>query len=210
MRALACAIVVVTGCHMYADNPPICEIGSDGVMLVNPGTLTCETFGPNACNPECGPCDPGATELPDWGKCTSPCRNLDEASCGRAPACRVARDYVAYYTGSKQTFAGCWPLGTAQEPIESCYQLDANSCARHNDCAALYQMARGANPPTAQFMGCAPESEVVGTCGGPIICTNVKPPSCPAGMQPGVQSGCFTGSCIPDQFCFGDPVPTNL
>src|SRR5437867_4449115 len=126
MRAALASIIVVAGCHMYMDTEPVCDIGADGVMLVNPSTLTCEQFGSDSCNPACGPCGEGTKELPTWGKCTSPCRELDEANCGRAPACRVARDYVAYYTSSRPTFAGCWALDTVPESPVSCYRLDAD------------------------------------------------------------------------------------
>jgi hypothetical protein len=202
MRAVLASIAVVAGCHIDMDTQPICDIGADGVMLVNPSTLTCEQFSQDTCNPACGPCADGTRELPSWGKCASACRELDEASCGRAPACRVARDYVAYYTGGQaSTFAGCWPMDTLPESPVNCYSLDADACSRHNDCTSLYEMDRGQNPPTARFKGCAFENETLGFCFGPISCTNIKPPSCPAGMEPGVQSGCYTGACIPDQFC---------
>ena len=42
------------------------------------------------------------------------------------------------------------------------------------------------------------------TCDGPVFCDSL-PPTCPEGTLPGIQNGCWTGTCIPLDECGGPP-----
>jgi hypothetical protein len=50
------------------------------------------------------------------------------------------------------------------------------------------------------------EGDLPGRCFEPVLCDEA-PPNCPQNTTPGVESGCFTGACIPLDLC--GPVPFN-
>jgi hypothetical protein len=175
---------------------------------INPETLTCEEFAwGSSCNDACGPCPQtgaGAAQyIPPWGHCESECSDLDEAQCRDAAACRIARDWTAFYEG-QPSFEGCYerPIYEAGDPLPAlCEYQDAEQCSRHAECAGLYRMNASVSigAPRADFQGCVDEAQVAGTC-TPATCRQVAP-TCPASTTPGVANGCWTGSCIPNAFC---------
>jgi hypothetical protein len=215
--SILATLALVPACQLYfiggddeddpCDNPPQ---GGFPHRLVNPETLACETFIQSSCNDTCGPCPGGAIYIPSWGQCDSPCVGLPESECMANDQCRVARSHEGYYTQwlGGDDFMGCYPLNTGNAPdVERCEGLDAEQCAWQSDCTALYEGApgqcNGVTPEQcigAQFKQCITESRTdPGTC-EPAECRAV-PPSCPSGTTPGVANGCYTGACIPTNFC---------
>jgi hypothetical protein len=203
MRAvLAIALLLSGACTVEVDDtgPCIANTSGEPIMLIDPVTLECVAFAPDACDPRCGPCAADAVQLPTWGRCGSACRNLDEQSCAAAPACRVARDFNLYYqrggASGDATFAGCWPLDQVPQSGKACYGLDAFACSQNAECTALYD-----GPENARvYAACVSEKEQLGKCTGPVQC-NAIPPPCPSDSLPGIENGCYTGSCLPREFC---------
>ena len=176
--------------------------------LVNPESLACQTFVQSSCDDECGPCPGGAIYIPPWGECNSPCVGMSESACMADSQCRVARSHSEYYSQSADDFMGCYPLDTGPAPdVERCEGLDAEGCAWQSDCTALYEGTPGqcnAFAPEqcfgAQFQQCITESRTdPGEC-APASCRQATP-TCPTGSTPGVANGCYTGACIPNDFC---------
>ncbi|MFN0252513.1 MAG: hypothetical protein ACKV2T_36890 [Kofleriaceae bacterium] len=212
-------LALVPACQLYFlggdDEPETCDrptVAGPQFRLVNPDTLACETFSQPGCDYACGPCPGGAIYIPPWGACDSPCIGLSESACMADEQCRVARSYSDYYESSPiDDFMGCYPLNTAPSPaVQECDGLDAEQCAWQSDCTALYSGAPGqCNALTpeqcigAQFEQCIPEERTdPGHC-RPAACRQATP-DCPTGTTPGVDNYCYTGACIPNQYC--DPV----
>ncbi len=215
--ALIATLAILPACQIYFngdddDDPcdrPIIQEGYSH-RLVNPDTLACQTFTQPGCDEACGPCPAGAIYVPPWGECSSPCVGLSESACLADDQCRVARSYNDYYApySTADDYMGCYPLNTGPAPdVERCEGLDAEQCAWQSDCSALYDGAPGqcnAFAPEqcigAQFKECITETRTeAGECVG-ASCRQA-PPSCPSGTTPGVANGCYTGACIPFQFC---------
>ncbi len=216
--SIVAVVTLVPACNLWfngggddADDDP-CDrlIQEPGFQhrLVNPETLACQTFTQPSCDGECGPCPGGAIYIPPWGECSSPCIGLDETTCMAESQCRVARSHSGYYLQSGDDFMGCYPLNTGASPeVERCEGLDAEQCAWQSDCTALYDGAPGqCNALTpeacigAQFRQCITESRTdPGEC-VPAACRQATP-SCPTNTTPGVANGCYTGACIPTEFC---------
>jgi hypothetical protein len=179
----------------------------------NPQTLTCQTFSGGGCNPECGPCP--ETDLappPSWGFCFSACEQLDEATCETDETCRVIKDATCSIFGDCLTdFLGCVSTDQFQDPSLDCTTItDADSCSRNPACTA-YHVSGGCtitqNEPTCEsrFAFCGPEGRGSGNCTEQAACDRL-PPNCPSGTTPGVENGCFTDTCIPNEFCEGVPI----
>lgn len=218
--SLIAATLLVPACQLYFtddddDDPclyPPAYSSPAPQRLLNPETLACETFTqPYPCDSQCGPCPlAGAIYIPPWGDCNSPCVGLDEDSCMANTQCRVARSYSDYYspwTGADD-YMGCYPLNTGPVPdVQRCEGLDAEQCAWQSDCTALYDGApgqcNGLAPEAcigAQFRQCIPAALTdPGEC-TPAACRVVEP-DCPSGTTPGVSNSCYTGACIPTEFC---------
>jgi len=217
MHRLALLILITSGCTLYFETgddqpPPTCSTPFTTVNLVDPATLQCETFS------EPGPCPPGCScpvingvngsriaAQPTWGSCDSSCEKLDEASCLASDSnCRVARDWARYYENDPNSFIGCFPLDQIQDvgdPV-ACEGRDAESCTRGSFCTALYQAIPNdcAGCADEQFQECIPTGQKAGVCNGPTACDIASPP-CPTGTEPGTDGVCYTGACIPEQFC---------
>jgi len=175
--------------------------------LVNPETLTCETFDPPGCDPSCGPCDPGP-DVPTWAYCGT-CSGTDEANCLQATGCRAIYDYNCY-TGTgpctlEVPYLGCY--GTDQTgPIHgACNGLNAFECSQHDDCIALHSQAECPADASceAEFVECVNET----TCWGPVTC-DAAAPDCPPGSTPEIRNGCYTGECKPLDECEPPPPPS--
>ena len=215
--ALLALVAPLSACTLVfgGDDEP-CNGGSGGALppapaLRNPDTLTCDTFGGGGgyCDPACGPCplaDGTANDaliaIPTWAQCGHACEALDEGSCIAAPGCRATYDY-ACQTGTgpctaEQPFLGCFPVDTSGPVAGSCLGLNGWECSLHDDCASLYTTD---GPAGTYFAQCVPEpGRPWGACDGPVICA-LPPPVCPVGSSPGINNGCYTGVCIPDDEC---------
>jgi hypothetical protein len=214
MRHLVLALVLLGGCSLYpfdGDGDDVCDQPYDLAQpaperLINPETLVCEEFSYGyPCNSECGPCPGSAEYIPPWGRCESECTGLAEAQCIDAPTCRIARSETEYYTG-QPSFQGCYQTSdpfSGDAFVAPCETLDAEGCARDAACTGLYDLSDcGPTEDCARtaFRGCIDEAQIAGTCDAPVSCRSL-PPSCPANTTPGVASGCWTGSCIPNALC---------
>jgi hypothetical protein len=217
MRFASFAVLaLVPACQLYfiggddePDDPCDRPAASVQFRLVNPETLACETFIQPGCDYACGPCPGAAVYIPPWGSCDSSCVGLSESDCMATDQCRVARSYGSYYESTViDDFMGCYPLNNEPSPdVQRCEGLDAEQCAWQSDCTALYSGAPGqCNAVTpeqcigAQFEQCIPEARTdPGHC-GPAACRQA-PPACPTGTTPGVDNSCYTGACIPNEYC---------
>jgi hypothetical protein len=174
--------------------------GAPALSLMNPDTLQCQTFGiGGVCDPTCGPCPAGdGIDMPTWGACAAVCNGLDEPHCLAQPSCRPARDWSQYYTSAASDYIGCFPddmfVDTSRTP---CAGRNAQACTQSTLCTALYVQT-----PSDQFKECIPKDQAAGSCTGAITCKSVKP-TCPTSTIAGVKDGCWTGACIPAQFCPG-------
>lgn len=212
--------VLLAGCSLYFDggnaddDPCLTDVAPPAYTerLVNPDTLACQGFSQPTCDDTCGPCPlagAGQIYIPAWGRCDSTCLGLDEATCEKRTDCRVARQGALYFANQPDSFMGCYPTGTLGGGTSgSCTGLDAESCSNLNFCASVYE----GNPDNcggaanfeacngARFVQCVPEAaHLAGTC-APAAC-RVIPPSCPYDTTPGVENGCYTGACLPNQYC---------
>lgn len=190
--------------------------------LRNPETGRCEYFGGgggDVCGDYGGPSadqEPGLGALPDWGLCQSECTGLDEQSCQDAAGCRAA--YVsdcpanADCDGVTYAFFECWQVSQSGPIQGTCDGLDAWECSRHDDCVAQHfagtdcEDAAGDQPtipcegrvdPDAigRFERCAAEQPREITCYAEVLCDSL-PPECPANAVPGIQGGCWSGTCV--------------
>lgn len=204
---------------------PPCQSGENGliaqsVRLVNPETLACQTFNGNPCDGTCGPCAELALppELPPWGECASECIGLSEATCMTASACRITRRADYYYgnaggTPTGDDYLGCYPLSDlAPPPGAVCKSLDALQCSANPACTGIYDAPDGVpcgnfklpeQCPGAQFQGCVAETTTdPGECYQDLAVTcDAAPPVCPSGSTPGVLNACYSGVCIPREYC---------
>ena len=165
------------------------------VQLVDPVTLFCQSFSTGPRCP-CGVACPAiaAVPIPSWGACDSACSALDETACAASTDCRVALDWAKHFTTGND-FLGCFPLDTNRTTL-SCGSLDAQACSTSAGCSALYEVANG----DTRFKECIPEGQQPGSCTEAASCDRAAP-TCPTNTMPGVANGCYTGACIPDQFC---------
>jgi hypothetical protein len=129
-------LLTLAACKVVEPAPVPCgRVAPDivSIQLVDPSTLTCETFG-DTCDPgSCAPCpETGAT--PDWGRCDSACQGLDEAACSADTSCRLARN------ANDHAFLGCFPLDAAPPQTQVCVGEDADNCARDPRCTGLYDV----------------------------------------------------------------------
>lgn len=201
-----CAIWLA-GCALYPGKPgpgdDHCAVAFEQApveQLLDPSTLVCNNFGGGGlpCDPSCGPC-PVAKEpvqaVPSWGFCSSQCTGLDEAMCATTPGCRIALDWNLYYT-NQPSFIGCFATDMMMTETTDCAGLGAQDCSRSDRCTGLYgpgvDMGR-------TFEECIPVGQHAGSCTGTSTCTTIV--SCPPDRKPGIENDCFTGSCIPNQFC---------
>lgn len=208
--ALAC---LAPGCFLVFDGEeqdcPLVEPTIAEAPLRNPDTLQCESFGNSFCEDPCGICPAvGHTPpLPSWGVCGDPCEQLNESDCAAASRCRVVKDASCLLHGECLTdFIGCFPTDQQLDPSIDCDNADAFACSRNPACTALH-----APPPACldeacpmRFAMCVPEGTHPGTCWGEASCDEPAP-VCPSGTTPGIEAGCYSGSCIPLELC--GPVP---
>ncbi len=204
-------MLALAGCTLYhggggddvCNKPVAAGEALPAQQLLNPETLQCQTFsqGPT-CDPTCGPCPAlEQVQVPSWGSCSSACDGLDQPTCATTSGCRIALDWAKYYTGASDAFIGCFATDMNQTGTPLCKGLDAQDCSRVDSCTALYQQVNSNCGTCAQheFQECIPEGQQAGSCTGQVLCDLAV--SCPAGTTPGIEGSCYTGSCIPDQFC---------
>ncbi len=223
LAPLATALVLASSCTLVFDGR---GSGGDGdgddggdecllappatppaLTLRNPDTLGCETWtGGEPCNPECGPCPLIAPSLPppSWGFCGSPCEARSEAECAQDLSCRVVKDAACALSGDCTTdFLGCFPTDQFTEAYLDCFAArDGQSCSRSGACTAFHRNQAG----DRTFAMCAPAGKSPGTCFGEVLCAR-PPPGCPPDRRPGVDAGCYTGTCIPVDVCEPAPAP---
>ena len=210
MRRLLCvSVIVMSGCVFFVDDDDgeVCRLGAaahaDGAPLPqrDPATLQCETYGGGGCDPACGPCPLLAPEV-TWGVCGSPCEALGESQCAADPACRVVKDANCAITFDCITdYVGCFPVDTAADDTVDCFTTDAWTCSRSSACTAMHTHEVCIDGPCDRpFELCVPEGTYPGTCWETVTCDAVTP-SCPPGRTPGVETGCYTGACIPLDIC---------
>lgn len=228
LASLATALVLVSGCMLVfdgrgSDGDDVSDGGGDeclvprpatppALTLRNPDTLDCETWTGGSCNPECGPCPAIAPSLPppSWGFCGSRCEALSETDCAMAPECRVVKDAVCALSGAcNDDFLGCFPTDQFTDSMIDCFTArDAQSCSRNPACTAFHRNFQTIEPPgpVRTFAMCAPEGKSPGTCHGQVTCTRPAP-GCPPNARPGIDAGCYTGTCIPVDVCEPAPQP---
>ena len=201
-------------CNVVTDQPPT-KGGADIAPqpLRNPDNLTCQSFGGNTCNPECGPCPPateGAADLapiPTWGVCGSACDSLDQTACAASPECRVVRDAACAVKGNCATdFVGCFPIDNAPDPSIVCNRATSGwDCSRNAACTALHRAETPCQAAVdgfcpSEFAMCVAEGQSPGKCHAEALC-DIVAPSCPTNTTAGVANGCYTGVCIPNDLC---------
>ena len=196
-------------CDIVTDQPPSAEIAP--APLRNPEALTCDFFGGNTCDPDCGPCPAedlaALAPIPSWPQCNSPCESLGETACAASAECRVVKDARCMIEGNcVSDFMGCFPIDLAPDPTVDCFTArDGWTCSRSSACTALHESAE-CTPQQCprQFALCVPEGKSPGNCQSPIAC-DALPPACPTGTTPGRANSCWTGACIPNALCEAGP-----
>ena len=63
-------------------------------------------------------------------------------------------------------------------------------------------------PPKGCWSECVPDDPGPITCDGPVFCDSL-PPGCPPNSVPGIQNGCWSGTCIPVEECDDPPPPPS-
>ncbi|HEY4180239.1 MAG TPA: hypothetical protein VGM90_25525 [Kofleriaceae bacterium] len=206
------------------DQPPPCGgvTTTPLIRLVNPETLACQDFsGGDPCAGSCGPCSGATSAIPPWGSCLSECIGMSESACASDPACYVAKESNKYYGNGGvdpqhrvDDFLGCYPVSTGGvADTVSCNFLDALSCTSDNGCTAIYDAPYGTGCgglktvtpeqcPGAEFVACVNEGvQDPGVCTNGTVSCNSSPPLCPQNQSPGIVNGCWSGACIPQQYC---------
>ncbi|HEY4180240.1 MAG TPA: hypothetical protein VGM90_25530 [Kofleriaceae bacterium] len=195
--------------------------GPPQIQLLNPVTLACEAHSIGSeCNPSTCPSCPDfvdAGSLPNWAPCGSTCLGLSESLCATTPGCRVTREAGHYYgTTAGDSFLGCFPANLQPPDGEpECMSLDAYACSSLSRCNSVYDAPAGVQCGIEHAEGCSngnfvacvnQTSTLPGRCGPDFMSTCVSlPPACPAGTQPGINDDCYTGICIPQQYCSSLP-----
>ncbi len=218
MLRLATAALLLSGCVLYLpDDNEKCDVAAPAYVpapIRNPDTLVCESYGqPPSCNPECGPCPAfvgdGAGDLapiPTWGVCGSSCEGLGESACAARSDCRVTKDAWCTLAGDCETdFLGCFPTDMTVDATIDCERADSWQCSRNSSCTAYHRgvyphLTDEAPQQTRPFAFCADEGTDPGRCYDVVGC-RAAPPACPANTMPAVANGCYTGVCIPTEFC---------
>ncbi|MEZ4404769.1 MAG: hypothetical protein R3B06_32565 [Kofleriaceae bacterium] len=174
------------------------------------GSGTCAGFdcGPDAhCEEQCHACDP----LPDGTGCENACQpfcvpnppgQCDSTTCAPGSHCEVQ----------------CHPAdpNNPMGPMDTCTATcvpDPGAGCEAIDCAPGSHCVETCLPqPCMDPAGC-PDicrgecvSDGPGQCQGVVVCDAI-PPVCPAGTEPGVANGCWTGYCIPSDTCDQPPPP---
>ena len=111
---------------------------SDPIMLRNPDTGLCESYGGGGCGPGMGA---PLIAFPEWAACESVCSGYDEATCRAADGCRAAyRDlcppWAPCVPDNPPAFVECWATAPAGPIHGDCAGLDAWTCSLHDDCTA--------------------------------------------------------------------------
>lgn len=187
--------ILLAGC-LYTDNTKCEQPGyppDDDVVLVDPVNLLCESFIVPGCDLDCGPCRPPDEPLPSWPECDGTCFGYSEEDCLVTPGCRVVRFRSAYYSQLAEpldSFQGCYSVDTIPGTATECRGLDPQECSRYDACSYLIDSSTE----------CIPEDQIAGRCSEPITCSDPAP-SCPEATMPGIRDGCYTGSCIPNEYC---------
>jgi len=108
---------------------------------------------------------------------------------------------------------------TTGEPLAAC--VSDKDCALHDDCCDCYGVPNGQVDPSCalrcdqsmcsqlgidqavcRFGVCITEKL---DCDGSNVICKALPPNCAKGQLPGVQDGCWTGSCVPVRNCNAVP-----
>lgn len=198
MRIGVVALLALGGC-LYTHNSKCEQEGyppDKQIALLDPVDLQCDYFDVPGCDEDCGVCAPLPADLPTWPMCLGACFGFgDEVGCAATPGCRITRLRNQYYSQLAdpfESFSGCYPVDTVTAEPVGCQGLTPLDCSRHDDCAYLIEYDSEGE--------CIPEGQIAGRCFDPVTCAD-PPPSCPADTTPGALDGCYTGSCIPNEYC---------
>jgi hypothetical protein len=141
-----------------------------------------------------GPQDPAET-----------CSGLD------AFACSLYQDCVAIHANTCQDGNGQPLPEPCYGPFEACAAEPVRCSASAPDCGAGMTCDLSACQGTesgdrlVECQGvCVPDQGPVGDCYGDVFCDSIAP-ECPPGTLPGISEGCYTGYCIPEESCEGEP-----
>lgn len=156
------------------------------------------------CEERCFPCDP----LPDGTGCEMPfCEPFcvpngpdvcDTTTCSPGEHCEIQCTGDPTDPGTMSTcVATCVP-----DPGLGCDSVD---CAPGTHCIETCLPVPCMDPmgcPELCRAECIPDGP--GSCEGVVLCDSL-PPVCPPGTSPGVENGCWTGYCIPNDQCETPP-----
>jgi hypothetical protein len=115
------------------------------------------------------------------------------------------RDAKCAIAGNCTTdFVGCFPIDGAPDPSVQCFTATSGwDCSRNAACSALHRPESpcgldGICP--RDFALCVPEGRSPGKCHAQALCDAVGP-ACGPNATAGIENGCFTGACIPNDLC---------
>lgn len=198
VRAAELVIAIALAGCLYTNNTKCEQVGyppDDEVVLLDPAQLFCVAFPVPGCDLDCGPCQPPDEPLPTWAVCDGRCFANTEEECLDTPGCRVGRFRARYYSqlsSPGDSFQGCYAVDMVPGTETECRGRDPQECSRYDFCSWLTEF-----DSTGE---CIPEHQVAGRCSGNVSCPD-PPPSCPPDTTPGILDECYTGSCIPNEYC---------
>lgn len=143
------------------------------------------------------------------------CAGLDAYQCSTHDDC-VAIHFTSGCSGGEGfQDPTCVPSGfeaCADEPAgeeTGCYSDlecdDGTHCNAEEVCLPPPGDCEGAGCDLACYGYCVPDDPDSGPyCTGLVVC-GAPPPDCPAGTEPGLENGCWTGECVPAEDCQTEP-----
>ena len=224
-RAAILLITLLAGCDLYTHGgDDVCTTNGYGAdapayQQRDPSTGICTYYGGGGgnCTYDSNGCcqyyeTPVAVPAPG-SYCSGACEGLDENTCSTTYGCHAAYEETGPYpdvvdsSGSQTQFAGCWDIQPLN-PIEGgdCTQLDAWTCAQHDDCVSIFGgvAAAGDQAGYGYFAQCAAETPTDACagidCGVGATCETQCYPCDPTDGSNGCMSGCGA-VCVPDQTC---------
>jgi hypothetical protein len=134
------------------------------------------------------------------GLCESHCTGLTEGVCQATAGC-----YAAYFddptTDGGRYFEGCWQTSPSGPVGGSCQGLSAYECARHDNCALVYDSSSAGTKfsvcITEPAQGCDDDLDC-STGSHCEIVTCQTDPSCPSCPNCGVCADVCSGVCVAD------------
>lgn len=232
-RVAVLLVTLLAGCDLYSHggDDVVCNgggyavgMGAPEYQVRDPSTGICSYNGGGGgggggCSYDSNGCcqyTPVETPAQPAGSyCSGGCEGLDENTCSTTYGCHAA--YASDgapipdgggSNGTKTTFEGCWDIQPLT-PIEGgdCTQLDAWTCAQHDDCVSIFGgvSAAGDQSGYGYFESCAAEGPPADACAGidcgpGATCETQCYPCDPTDGSNGCMSSCGA-VCVPDQTC---------